>query len=111
VATVSSQGGQTRFEGVLLSTLLQAAGFDSGYGVHGPLLSQALLVESADGESVVFSLAEIDPTFSTGNVILADRRDGKEMDVKEGFRVVAPQDKRMDRCLPQVTTLPVGVVK
>jgi hypothetical protein len=109
---VSEQGQQAQFEGVLLSTLLERAGYDAEYGLHGPLLSAALLVEAADGEQVAFSLAEIDPTFSANNVILADKRNGKELSTREGpFRVIAPKDKRMDRWLPQVTTLRVGAVR
>jgi hypothetical protein len=112
VVTVSEQSQQTQFEGVPLSTILQRVGYDAGYGLHGPLLMQALLVEAADGEQVAFSLAEIDPTFVANNVILADKRNGKELSTREGpFRVIAPKDKRMDRWLPQVTTLRVGTVK
>jgi hypothetical protein len=110
--TVSDHGDATQFEGVPLSVLLENVGLDMGLGLRGPELSGSLLIESADGECVVFSLAEIDPTFSGNNVILADRRDGKELDLREGwFRVIAPNDKRTDRWLRQVSKATIVPVK
>jgi hypothetical protein len=65
-----------------------------------------LLVEAADGYRVVFALAEIDPAFATREIILADKRDGKALDAKEGpLRIVAPGDKRPARWVRQVVTL------
>jgi hypothetical protein len=110
--TVSDHGDATQFEGVPLSALLGNVGQDMGLGLRGPELSGALLIESADGECVVFSLAEIDPTFSASNVILADHRNGKELDVREGwFRVIAPDDKRTDRWLRQVSKARIASLK
>ena len=35
---------------------------------------------------VVFALAEVDPAFAVRDIILADKRDGKPLDAKEGPR-------------------------
>jgi hypothetical protein len=71
-----------------------------------------LLVEAADGYKVVYALAELDPAFASREIILADKRDGKPLDAKEGpFRIVAPGDKRPARWAHQITTLRVTVVK
>ena len=54
-----------------------------------------LLIEAADGYKVLFALAELDPDFAPREIILADTRDGKPLDAKEGpFRVVVPGDKK-----------------
>lgn len=101
-----------RFEGVPLSALLSIAGIQLGDAMHGQRMAEALLVEAADGYKVVFALAELDPAFATREIILANKRDGKPLDAKEGpFRIVAPGDKRPARWIRQVTTLRVIAVK
>lgn len=101
-----------QFEGVPLATLLSSAGVPLGDTLRGPRLTEVLIVEAADGYKVVFALAEIDPAFATREIILADKRNGKPLDAKEGpFRIVAPGDKRPARWVRQVTTLRTAAVK
>ena len=101
-----------QFEGVPLSALLPLAGILLGASLHGPRLTEALLVEATDGYKVVFALAELDPDFATREIILADKRDGKPLGEKEGpFRIVAPGDKRPARWIRQITTLKIVAVK
>jgi hypothetical protein len=101
-----------QFEGVPLAKLLAAAGIQLGDTLRGARMAEALLAEAADGYKVVFALAEFDPAFATREIILADKRDGKALDAKEGpFRVVVPGDKRPARWIRQVTSLKVVVVK
>ena len=101
-----------QFEGVPLATLLSSTGIQLGDKSRGPRLTETLLVEASDGYKVVFALAELDPAFATREIILADTRDGKPLDAKEGpFRIVAPGDKRPARWIRQVTVLKVVIVK
>ena len=101
-----------QFEGVPLATLLSIASIQLGDRLRGPRLTEALMVEAADGYKVIFALAEIDPAFATREIILADQRDGKPLDAKEGpFRIVVPGDKRPARWARQVTTLRLLAVK
>ncbi len=75
-------------------------------------MTQALLIEAADGYKVVFALAELDPEFASREILLADKRDGKPLDAKQGpFRIVAPGDKRPARWIRQVTAFKVVSVK
>jgi hypothetical protein len=70
------------------------------------------LIEAADGYRVVFALAEIDPAFATREIILADERDGKLLDAKEGpLRIVAPGDRRPARWARQVVTFRLTTAK
>lgn len=104
--------GDAQFDGVTLSTLLPAAGIPLGDTLRGPRMAEVLLVSAADGYKVTFALAEIDPAFATRQIILADKREGKPLDAKEGpFRIVALGDKRPARWIRQVTELRVIVVK
>jgi hypothetical protein len=101
-----------QFDGVALSAVLRLAGVEVGGKMKGPQLTQALLIEAADGYKVVFALAEIDPDFATREILLADTRDGKPLDDKQGpFRIVAPGDKRPARWIRQVTAIKIVPVK
>jgi hypothetical protein len=101
-----------RFEGVPLAHLLTMVGIQLGDKLRGPRMSEVLLVEAADGYKVVFALAELDPAFAAREIILADKRDGKPLDAKEGpLRIVAPGDKKPARWVRQVTVLRIVAVK
>jgi hypothetical protein len=111
--TVSARDHDTpaQFDGVPLAEVLKLAGVETGK-MKGPQMTQALLIEAADGYKVVFALAELDPDFSDRQIILADKRDGKPLDDKQGpWRVVAPGDKRPARWIRQVTSFKIIAVK
>jgi hypothetical protein len=100
------------FEGVSLASLLSLAGIQLGDKLRGPRMTEVLLVEAADGYKVAFALAEVDPAFAVREIMIADKRDGKPLDAKEGpLRVVAPGDKRPARWVRQVTALRLIAVK
>jgi hypothetical protein len=104
--------GIAHFDGVPLAAVLALAGVQLGDTLRGPRMAEALLVEAGDGYKVVFALAEVDPAFATREIILADKRDGKALDAKEGpYRIVAPGDSRPARWVRQVTALRVIAVK
>ena len=110
--TADDHGTPAKFEGVPLSTVLTMTGIELGDSLRGPRLTEVVLASASDGYKVVFALAELDPAFATREIILADKRDGKLLDAKEGpFRIVAPGDKRPARWIRQVTELKVVVVK
>jgi hypothetical protein len=101
-----------RFEGVPLASVLPMAGIELADTLRGPRMTEVLLVTAADGYKVGFALAEVDPAFAVREIILADKRDGKPLDAREGpFRIVAPGDKRPARWIRQVIELKVAVVK
>jgi hypothetical protein len=101
-------GTLATYEGVTMPTVLQEAGVALGKELRGERLANCLLVEAADGYRVAFSLAEIDPAMSDDVVLLADSKDGKPLDAKEGpYRLVVPHDKRYSRWVRQVIRLSV----
>jgi len=112
--TVNTKDHDTpaQFEGVPISQLLSAAGIPLGEALRGPALTQTVLVQAADDYKVVFALAEFDPAFSSREIILADKRDGKPLEGKEGpFRIVAPGDKRPARWVRQVSSIKIIAVQ
>jgi hypothetical protein len=103
-------GTPAAYEGVSLAEVLKAAGVTLGKDLKGPLLANCVVVQAADGYRVVFSLPEIDPDMTDRVVLLADRKDGKPLDAKEGpYRLVVPHDKRHLRWVRQVTRVSVEV--
>ncbi len=100
------------FEGVPLAAVLTSAGVELGDKLRGPRLTEVMMVEAADDYKVAFALAEIDPAFATREIILADKRDGKPLNLKEGpLRIIAPGDKRPARWVRQVTVLRISSAK
>lgn len=111
-AEVKEQETPAKFEGVSLATLLSSAGIQDIGKMKGASLTLGLLIEASDGYKVLFALAELDPAFATREIILADTRDGKPLDAREGpFRVIVPGDKRAARWIRQATSIKLVAVK
>lgn len=99
-------GTEAEFEGAPLFEALNLAGVKFGEGLRGKNLELYLVIEAADGYRAVFALPELDPAYTDKVVLLADKRDGKPMDTKEGpLRILVPDEKRHTRWVRQVTGL------
>jgi hypothetical protein len=111
-ANTVEHGARAVFEGAPLTRLLELAGVPMGDTLRDARLTEVLLVKAADGYKGAFALAELDPAFASRQIILADQRDGKQLDSKDGpFSVVAPGDKRPARWIRQVVRLELIAVK
>jgi DMSO/TMAO reductase YedYZ molybdopterin-dependent catalytic subunit len=101
-------GKDSEFEGSPLVEVLTLAGVKFGEGLRGKNLELYLVVEAADGYRAVYALPELDPAYTDKVILLADKRDGKPMDAREGpLRIVVPDEKRQARWVRQVTGLVV----
>lgn len=108
-ATVKTKndGVEVVYEGVWLWEVLKHAGAPMGSDLRGKALASYLLAEAKDGYQVVYSLAELDPAFSEGEVLLADKANGKPLFGEMGtFRLVS-KDKRGARSVRMLTKLEV----
>jgi DMSO/TMAO reductase YedYZ molybdopterin-dependent catalytic subunit len=104
----SRDGKEHTYEGVLLSELLKRAGEPLGEDLRGSLLSRYVLATAHDGYRVLFSLPELDPAFSDGKVIVADKLDGQPLPEREGpLRIVIPAEKREARWIRMVEKIEV----
>jgi DMSO/TMAO reductase YedYZ molybdopterin-dependent catalytic subunit len=102
----SAHGSEADWEGVPLIELLKSAGAPSGETLRGPALALYVRVAASDGYRVVFALGELDPSIGNETAILADRKDGKPIDDKEGpLRMIVPGDKRPARWVRQVIAI------
>lgn len=87
-----------KYEGVELAGLLRWYGAPAGKQLRGAALADYVVATGSDGYKAVFSLAEIDPSFHPGDVLVADTMDGKPLDAHTGpFRLVATKDQRSAR--------------
>jgi hypothetical protein len=66
------------------------------------------VASAADGYRAVFALPELDPAFTDGVVLVADKRDGRPLGGEEGpLRLVVAGEKRQARWVRQLTSLSV----
>jgi hypothetical protein len=106
--TVSEEGRQISYEGVLVGELLKRAGAPVGRDLSGKAVATYVRASAKDGYQVVFSLAELDPAFTSNDIIVADTIDGKPLfDYQGPLRIVAPHDNRGARSIRMLQRLEV----
>jgi hypothetical protein len=112
-ATVREGDGPAQtYSGVALSDILGLAGVTLGKQLRGENMSKYLLVKSGDGYEVLFSLPELDSSFSDKTIFLADQLNGKPLPAGKGpFRIVVPGERKHARWIWEVRTLTVGFAK
>jgi hypothetical protein len=105
--TATDEAGHTdTYSGVALRDVLTRAGVPTGAPLRGRALTAYVVVGAADGYHVVFSLAELDPSFTDRVVLIAESRDGTPFPPNIGpFRLIVPGEKREARWVRQVTGL------
>ncbi len=108
VRAMDHDGKESAFEGVALVDVLRLAGVPIGKDLRGDKLTTQVIAEAADGYRAVFALTELDPAFTDGVILLADRRDDQPLSAAEGpLRIVVPGEKRHARWVRQVIALTV----
>ena len=71
VFNAHSKANET-YSGVPLADLLSKVGVPLGESVRGKLFLTGVVASGMDGYGVLYSLAEVDPSIHTGDVIVAD---------------------------------------
>jgi len=96
------------YSGVPLMDLLAKEGVPHGHDLRGKALSDYIVVTGSDGYKAVLALAEADPEFHPGDVLVADQMDGKPLDAKIGpLRLVVTEDKRPARSVHNLVSIEV----
>jgi hypothetical protein len=90
--TATEENGETAtYSGVDLGVLLARNGAPEGIAIHGQAVADYVVVRASDGYRAVFSLCELDRTFSSKVVLLADKRNGASIGSDLGpFHIVIP---------------------
>ncbi len=112
-ASMKDKAGKDHsYKGVDIQEILRTAGVTMDTQLRGKNLSKYLLVKCADGYEVLFSLAELDSSFTDRVVTLAYESDGKPLPAGIGpFRLVVPAEKKPARSGFQVIAMVIKFAK
>ncbi len=100
------------YSGVPLIELLKQVGAPVGKDVHGKALAEYVVAIGSDGYKAVLALAETEPDFHPGEVLVADTINGKPLDSKIGpFRLVVTDDKRPARSVRNLVSVELKVAE
>jgi hypothetical protein len=100
------------YVGVRVADLLAKMGAPLGKELRGMALSSYLVAIGSDGYETVIALAEVDPSFHTGEVIVADTMNGQPLDAKSGpFKLVVTEDKRPARWVRNLVSIELKSAK
>jgi DMSO/TMAO reductase YedYZ molybdopterin-dependent catalytic subunit len=108
----TSSGMETTYDGVWLTEVLKKAGVPQGGELRGKALATYVLAEAEDGYQVLFSLAELDPSFIDNQILVADTANGKPLFGAAGrFRLVVPKDKPGARSVRMLNKIEIVQVR
>lgn len=100
------------YSGVRVADLLAKMDAPLGSKLRGTALSAYLVATGSDGYVAVVALAEADPSFHSGEVIVADVMNGQPIGEKSGpFKLVVTEDKRPARWVRNLVSLELKSVK
>jgi hypothetical protein len=110
VYNAHSKANET-YSGVPLADLLSKVGVPSGESVRGKVFLTGVVASGADGYGVLYSLAEVDPSIHTGDVIVADTVDGKKLEKDGAFKMVSSEERRPARWVRNLASISVVKVE
>ena len=110
VFNAHSKANET-YSGVPLADLLSKVGVPLGESVRGKLFLTGVVASGMDGYGVLYSLAEVDPSIHTGDVIVADTVDGKKLDKDGAFKMVSSEERRPARWVRNLASISVVKVE
>jgi hypothetical protein len=93
------------YSGVPLAVLLAKVDAPLGEQLRGKALTSYVVATGADGYSVVLSLAEVDPMFHDGQIVVADSRDGQPLTTSGPYQLIVTEDKRPARWVRNLVTI------
>jgi hypothetical protein len=85
------------YSGVPLAALLAKVNSPMGAELKGTTMTSYVVATGSDYYSVLLSLAEVDPSFHGGQVLVADTRDGQPLAASGPFELIVSDDKRPAR--------------
>lgn len=97
---------------ISLHAQMSLAGVTTGPQLRGKNLTKYMMAKCADGYKVLFSLAELDTSFTDRVMILSNESEGKPLPEGKGpFRIIVPDEKKPVRSGYQVTEFVVRIAK
>jgi hypothetical protein len=99
------------YSGVPLASLLSKVSAPLGSELRKEALTNYLIATGSDGYAVVLSLAEVDPSFHEGQVLVADTRDGQPLGKSGPFELIVSGDKRPARWVHNLESVALQSVR
>lgn len=100
------------YTGVRVADLLTKMGAPLGKDLRGVALASYLTASASDGYQAVIAIAEVDPTYHSGEVIVANTMNGQPLDPKSGpFKLIVTEDKRPARWVRNLVSLDLKSTK
>jgi hypothetical protein len=99
------------YSGVSLTTLLDKVNAPLSKELQKEELTSYVVATGSDGYSVVLSLAEVDPKFHGGQVIVADSRNGQPLGKSGPFELIVSEDKRPARWVHNLDSIELQGVR
>jgi hypothetical protein len=93
------------YSGVPLAVLLAKLDAPLGEHLRGKALASCIVASGSDGYSVVLSIAQADPSFHGGEILVADPRDGQPLGRSGPFQLIVPEDKRPARWVHNLVSI------
>jgi len=100
-----------KYSGVVLADLLAKVSVPQGESVRGKLFMMAVVAKGTDNYSVIYALAEVDPSIHTGDAIVADSMDGQKLGKDGAFKLVSTEERRPARWVRNLAEISVIEVK
>ena len=95
------------YSGVPLVVLLAKVDAPLGENLRGKALTNYVVATGSDGYSVLLSLAEVDPMFHDGQIVVADSRDGQPLTTSGPYQLIVSEDKRPARWVRNLISIAV----
>src|SRR5262245_61329624 len=112
VEVKAEDGTVNAYEGVLVGELLKRAGVPLGSELRGNAVASYVVASASDGYQALFAIAEVDPAFTSSDIMVADTIDGKPLFGYQGpLRLVAPRDRRGARSVRMLERIEVVRLK
>ncbi len=101
-------GDSSTVTGVRLWDILQRVGVPAAEASGRQRAVTTVVLRGRDGQRAVLALVEVDPSFSSATIVLAESRDGRPLDAVEGrWRAVVASDRRHARWIRDVVDIEV----
>jgi hypothetical protein len=93
------------YSGARLAELLSKVNAPLGKELRGKAMTSYVVATGSDGYAVVLSLAEVDPEFHSGEIIVADQQHGHPLGKDGPFRLIVSEDKRPARWVHNLVSI------
>jgi hypothetical protein len=105
--SATDEGGHTdTYAGVSLRDLLTKLGAPAGTAIRGKAMLAYIIVGATDNYHVLFTLPELDPSYTDHIVLIADTRNGTAIGPESGpYRLIVPFEKRQARWVKNATDI------